>query len=286
MKAIELLSLGTCLLSQPIEAMTRAGAVHSALQGTRLRAAAAYCLDDALQFVRFARGEFDVPEPIRPLCDLSRDWECQPVWQQCRTRCEIALVEVYSPIRMGLGPYSLIRGQVINHVTDPLIARRDDMRRTLNSWWNQGLWAGKETIRKEAGEALAAAVDDTIPNHDMVRQVFREATPLRRTQEELIQGLATLRDLLEVPVAVVTPIHQYLPDGRLMMWPPRFIEELLTAARTLDLPVFQPTTVVEEHGIEHAWRDESGPYREEFWPVLGDALSDFVNGLRRSHQYS
>lgn len=276
MHPIELLGLGTCLMSQSLDPLIQSGLVRPTLRGTDLRPTAAYCLDDAIQFARFLRGELDIPEPIRPLCDFFLDWKCSAIWDQCRQTCELILVEVFSPIQLRLGPYSLIRGTVISHVTDPLLSRRDDMRRVLNSWWNQGLWAGKENIREETGRVLADAVDASIPNHEVVRKVFRDARPFRRTRRELTEGLALLRELLGVDIAVLTAIHRYLPDGRMIEWPPKFIEETLAAARELEMPVFQPTEIVERHGVERAWKGEGGPYREEFWPVVGAALFEFI----------
>jgi hypothetical protein len=207
---------------------------------------------------------------------MGLDWEWQPAWIDCLGDCQLALLEIYSPIRIGLGPYSFIRGSLINHLTDPLLARNEQLRKPLHSWWYQGLLGGNDQTRAEMGALLADAVDDDFPNRDVAREVFRDARSYQRTEAELVDAIEAVQRLLGRPIAVMIPIHQFLPDGRQLPWPPGFADQAIAAARLLELPVFQPADIVKDYGIADAWKGANGPYQEAFWPVLGDVLLRFM----------
>lgn len=279
MAPLKFISLGSCLVSEPVGPLSQSRRIESVLRKVGLRVAAAYSLDEAIMFIRFLRGELDIPSAFRPLCDISPDWQWQPAAKECLAECEMVLVEIYSPIRIGLGPYSFVRGSLISHIADPLRAKREDMRKPLHAWWYQGLLAGNEVVRAEMGEVLAAAVDDQFPSADVVREVLRNALSYRRTQAELIEGIATLQRLIDRPVGLMMPIHQYLPDGRQVPWPPQFIDETFAVAQALGLPIFEPAKVVKDYGVDKAWKGPNGPYQEGFWPVLADALFPFMQSV-------
>ncbi len=76
-------------------------------------------------------------------------------------------------------------------------------------------------------------------------------------------------------MAMVTYTYRYMPDGRPVTWPAGFREELLDAAAELELPVFEPWKLVQEHGVARALQD-IGHYTAGFDVIMGEALVDFA----------
>lgn len=275
---IEVLGLGACLLWAPLGQLQGDRRITSTWRQLGLGyAVSIYTLDEAIQAVRFFQGALDVPKPLRPLCTLPD----QPVdgdsWPQMTP--DLVLVEINSPVRIGYGPYSLCRAALNEHLLIPLGQRSDEANRAGSQWYNQGLMESNEEIRAMTAEKLIAAAseDAGFPQAELARSVFAETAPHRRDLDEIVEGLAELRDLLGAPLAIVTYTHQYMPDGRPLPWPPDFVDVQEAASERLGLPVFRPSRIVRARGFATAMREDGIHYQEGFVPTLAEPMLAFIN---------
>lgn len=293
MKPIEVVHLGSCILNAPISALLDDGKVRWALEGGGFersaeiakwsperggyrRSPAIYCIDEAIQLLRFLRGEVDVPQPLRPLCDLEPTWEWMPAWREGLRRTEVVLLEITSPVRVALGPVVLNHIELNVQIGDVLSTSKPELRPTYRAWYYQGLMGGNEAVRTETGNLLAAAVTEGMPQAEQMRTVLREARPYHRSVAEIEQGVQTVRALMDRPLGIVTHTRAYMPDGRPVPWPADFLEQTVAVAEHLGLPAFEPRNIVRSYGAQHALEDDFCHYQVAFWPVLGNELLAFM----------
>ena len=275
----EIFDLGACLLSAPLGALTVAGlATRSWNQHSASSAPSTYTLDEAIQLIRFMRGDFDIPPLFRELCCLDRNVDPSPL-KRCFESADVVLIEINSPVSIQYGRYSLCRAIVIEGLLGPLSKINRELWQATGTWYNQGLMADNSEVRAETAQRLARAVADDLPDADLARAVLVDARPRRRDLASLVEGLAELRDFFNIPLGVVTYTHQYMPDGRPMPWPSDFVEQTIAAAEQLSLPIFKPSEVVKSYGADRALMPDRVHYKPEFAAALGEPLLEFVKRI-------
>ena len=136
-----------------------------------------------------------------------------------------------------------------------------------------------ETIRAEAAAKLASYVPGASPHEEFSRALFLET---RSSRTDVLGGFIKMREMLNRPMGVVSYVFRYMPDGRPISWPAGFREEVLAAAKRLDLPVFDPVPMVQSFGIETALQVDLGHYSERFLPLAADGLIEFARSVHRS----
>src|SRR5262249_51638699 len=123
----------------------------------------------------------------------------------------------------------------------------------------------------------ARALLETLPANDrdleLIRSIVDETRPVLA---DVAAGLAALRSKLACPIGLVLHHFRYMPDGRALSWPAGFVETLRTAARQMDIPVFDPAPVVASDGFEKAFDGVDPHYRESYRPIMGEALTNFA----------
>jgi hypothetical protein len=303
MKPLEVIHLGSCILNAPINALLDRRAIRWCLdrggfqrapeiakwspeRGGRRFSPAVYCIDGAVQLVRFLSGEVDVPVELRALCDLEPDWRWNPVWRECLGMAEVALVEISFSSGIQMDSCFLSHMEVIEKIVQPLSAISDELKVAANAWFNQGLIGGNEEVRVGAGKRLAAAVTTDGRDADVSRAVLLQARSHQRDMSGFVAGIATIRDALDCPLGIVTHTRTYMPDGRPVPWPSNLVEQTVAAAEELGLPLFHPSEIVEQCGTVAALEDDLCHYRVAFWPVLGDALLEFITEVKKRGEAS
>ncbi len=279
MGAADVLELGACLLNAPFGNLLKQRLVTATWRKVGLTySPSVYTLDEAIQAVKFFRGELDVRRELRPLCSLPIDWPEEKVAAGAEMAPDLVLVEVNSPVRICYDFYSLCRAEINSRYLVSLARKSDELHRIGNEWYFHGLMNGNHSVRVAAAEKLVKAIaeDDEFPDAELARSVLLAAVPHQRDFSEIVEGLAALRDLVNGPLALVTYTHQYMPDGRPLPWPPDFVELQMAAADCLGLPIFRPSEIVRLHGVARAMRDDRVHYQDEFVPVLATALFGFI----------
>ena len=274
--SVEMFPVGACLLSAPFSALTSSRRVTNTWNtyGGGTGTPALYTLDEALQLIRFMRGELDIPPLFRSICGLGPTEDVLGL-RNCFDHTQAVLVEINSPVAICYGRYALSRAQVIETILNP-IRTTPELSAAASAWYNQGLMAANSTIRETTAQMLAHATPDSLPDADLVRAVIVDARPRQRDFDSLVEGLAEIRAAFGVPTGVVTYTYQYMPDGRPLPWPADFVDQTIAVARKLDLPIFQPSEIVRSHGASRALAPDRVHYQPEFAAVLAEALWKFI----------
>lgn len=268
-------NFGACLLSAPVSPLVKDGRVKGSwYRHGKYGGPGVYTLDEALQLVRFMRGELDIPTLFRGICGLSPD-ENSSALSGCFDTAEAVLVEINSPVGMLFGRFALSRAQVIGRILNRFKST-PEMAKASSAWYNQGMMGGNATVLEETALIMAQGMSDDMPDLDLARAVLLDSRPNHRDLEGLVEGLRQLRDAFKGPLGIVTYTHQYMPDGRPLPWPSDFVEQTIAAAERLDLPVFQPSLHVKSYGASRALMPDRVHYQGEFATALAEPLWEFL----------
>jgi hypothetical protein len=237
-----------------------------------------HALGDMVQFIRFLRGEIVLPPQVKLLTGMNEHFRPLPSAGDFAD-VDVALVEPNTPTEILYGDFLLQRNAVISHIIDPIrIAHPDPaIAKMAGNWFMQGLISGNEATRLDLGSKLAALVPPS-PMADVARDVLLTARGERRDVEE---GLRALQAVLHRPIGLLTYIYQYMPDGRPVSWPAGFRDDLLHAAGSMKLPIFEPWTLVERVGVKVALTDDLRHYRDAFMLPIGEAMVSFAGEVVR-----
>src|SRR6185437_5026788 len=234
-----------------------------------------YTTVEALQQIRFFQGAIEIHERLYPYCGLPREFEYSAVHWSKINEADLVLVEPNSIICTYFESYALNRASFHGF----LDAFGSEKRRETNDWLLHGVLGCNEDRRREAANRLLQLLPPDIEDREIVRELLVETRGRRQDFEEYVTSIAEIRDMVPSPMALVAYIHQYLPDGRPLPWPPEHLEYTIEAARRLDLPIFNPADIVAKFGVDKAMNEARTLYRDEFCPVIGDHLYAFVRDV-------
>lgn len=276
--ALEVFSFGACLLSAPLIELIKSDRVSASwrLHG-KTSGPAVYTLDEALQLLRFMRREMDIPDWIRALCAMGRE-EDNSNLSECFDAAKGVIIEINSPVAIRYSRFALCRSEVIGLILNRFKST-PELAKASNAWYNQGLMGENAIVREETAQRLILAMQPDMPDFDLANAVLVDSRPHRRDLDGLVEGLAELRDAFRGPLGVVTYTHQYMPDGRPLPWPADFVEQTITAAERLSLPVFNPSEFVKSFGASRALMPDRVHYQPEFSAALAEPLWDFIQRL-------
>lgn len=275
---VQLFSIGACLLSAPVNELARSGRVEDSWRTKGIGGPAFYTLDEAIQIIRFMRGELTIPPLFRDLLALHQNEDWRPL-SACFDTAQAVLIEVNSPVGIMYSRYALCRARLAERILTPLRAGGGNVAQAAIDWYWQGLMAGNTKVLAESAQTLVRAVRDDMPNPDLQRAVLVDTRPYRRDVAGLVEGLAMVRDAFRAPIGVITYTHQYMPDGRPLPWPLDFVEQTLAAAKQLNLPVFKPSEFVAQYGAKRALMPDRMHYQPEFTSALADQMWEFVKDI-------
>ncbi len=144
-------------------------------------------------------------------------------------------------------------------------------------WIRQGLIGLDEPARASTAAALHIHVTGDSEDADLARAVILET---RAFPSDIPDGFRRMQALLGRPIGVALYVFRYMPDGRAISWPAGFREAVLKAAQDLNLPIFDPTPLVLKYGVEAAMSPRLAHYSDEFLPVAGNALVNFIQSVK------
>ena len=277
---IRILPFGACQLSPPLGTVT--GAVSS-FSPLGLTPVSTYTTAEAIQTVWFFRGELYIPDDLRYYCNLPEQFDPMASYGRRIEQADIVLLEPNSPVVTVFEGYALNRSTLLTGFLNAVCEAGDDqVKRAGTAWFLQGLFACNEEVKRDTAEALISHLSGRVDNEALVRELLRGVHGERQDFEAYVASIAEIRDMLAPPTALVAYIHSFMPDGRALPWPPDFLEQTEQAAARLGLPLFDPTELVQHHGVETALIDIRTIYREEFYPVAGQAILDFARSVLSS----
>ncbi len=236
-----------------------------------------YTFGEMFQAIALLRGERDVPQEFRPLCNMRPGF--RPVARSADfADVDVALLEPASPIDLTFRGCNLNRTLLAQQVLTPVASISKEARKSGNVWLRTGLMGLDEVVRAKSAKEFANFVPETMENAELAKAVILET---RASKANVFDGFRRMRELLNRPMGVVVYIFQYMADGRAISWPAGFHEEVRDAAQRLDLPMFEPSAHINRYGLSAALRDDLRHYSDEFLPVIGDALVDFAFSVRQ-----
>ena len=269
---ITLLTLGACLLHGPLNSVIRLeSSVTTTAAKMNIPTAETYSVGEAIQLLRFFAGEIDVPAEVRPFCGLQPEFDSRRDIGSRFFEGDVAVFEPNAPVDLVFEGYCISRAKLFRLITDP-IKTTADAARAANVWYHQGLIAGNESLRSEMATKLVEFVPEDFPNRALAVSVLQSLRGVGRSQQDLAGGIRIVRDLLPMPLLLVTYTHQYTPDGRPIPWPPDFVESVIAAAETLGLPYLDPSQMVMQEGVQKALTPDRTHYQEEFGTKMGRAI--------------
>ncbi len=271
--SLSVLPFGGCLLHGPLNPVARSAAdfrypKYGPIPGV-------YTFGEMHQVIEVLRGQRNIPGYIRPLCGMSSNFRAVPGTAEF-SDVDVALLEPSSPIDLVFRGCYLNRSGLAMHVAHPLRALGRQPAKHANLWVRTGLIGLNEKVRAEAAEELITYIPKNMENANCIKAVILET---RSVRSDIRTGFLRMRELIRRPIGVVVYIFQYLADGRAVSWPAGFHEEIAEVARQLDLPTFDPSTVVREYGVGAALRDDFRHYNAGFMPVMAKHLAAFARSV-------
>ncbi len=274
-RPLNVLLFGGCLVHWP---MTRTSKARGRLRcDTYGPIREIHSFGEMFQIVEILRGERKLPRESQRISWMT---ELRPVTDAANfSNIDVALLEPASPIELSFRGIAFNRSAINVKFLKPIVDRGGEERKAAAAWLRQGLVGMNETIRAEAAAKLASYVPGASRRDEFARALFLET---RSSRTDVLGGFIKMREMLNRPIGVVSYVFRYMPDGRPISWPAGFREEVLDAAQRLDLPVFDPSPLVQSFGIESALGPDLGHYSERFMPVAATGLIEFARNVHRS----
>ncbi|HEX4296185.1 MAG TPA: hypothetical protein VHZ29_18775, partial [Rhizomicrobium sp.] len=230
---------------------------------------------EMVQVVEFLRGRREVPRELRRLTGIS------PKMRPCDfSDIDLALIEPASPVEISFRGTAINRGAIQQEVLRPIESQGREAARLSHKWMRIGILGMDDAIRTKLGAELAALVPDD-EDGEFRRAVLNETQAVK---SDLAGGFRTMRELLGCPLGAVVFIFRYMPDGRPVSFPAGAREEVIAAAAQLDLPIFEPTSMVREYGVAAALEKDSRHYTQAFLPIIGAAIVEFAQAVHARAQ--
>ena len=267
------LPMGACLLHGPLNPIARertriAFPKYGTFPGV-------YTFGEMFQALDILLGKRDVPAQIRPIANIQPNFVARPSAIGF-DEVDAVLVEPSSPVDLEYRGCYLNRNRLTHYVIAPIKGVSREANKAANQWLRSGLIGLNDQLRASAAEALLKHIPEDLPDKDFIVDVILQT---RSRRADVLGGLRAISSIVQKPMGIVLYVFQYLPDGRTLSWPEGYQEEILAAAKQLELKVFQPADVVRSFGLNEALRDDLRHYKPEFMPVVAEALCEFADSI-------
>lgn len=271
-----ILPLGGCLLHGPISHYQRTVRPVTARLSTRGVLRETYAIGEMFQLIDYLDGVITIPREVKPFLGMDNDFEPISTFD-FRRDTDIVMIEPNTSTEILFDDFILNRTGVIAEIVEPIrkLDSTTEMAKKTHTWLNKGVIGGDVFMKKAIGKELAALVAGRLPGWRIIGDILRTATS---RQADVQEDMEALHQALDHPMALMTFAFEYLPDGQPVSWPANFIDDTVAAARKLGTPIFEPSKLVAEHGIEHALKPDRRHYADDFVPIMGKAIVDFARG--------
>jgi hypothetical protein len=232
-----------------------------------------YSTSEALQLLRWSRGELTIPPHLLPLTSLTEERPPAPPHPP-----DAVFLEVATNVEIRHGSVVVSRESLTRRVFEPALALGRAEGRVAKRWYHQGLQRGDETLRAALAAELADLVrrrDGRCPDMDLVLG----ARSHRQDPAEVAHGIEEMREAVGRPLCVVSTPAVYTRDGRPVSWPTYFPGELAEICRAIDVPLLSLSDLVARHGVELSVQPDLHHYTPAFIGVLGDAMMAMTRRL-------
>jgi hypothetical protein len=266
------LVMGGCLLRRPLRSVPD---LQAKLVVDRYGIVkVTHSVTEMIQAVEFLKGAKRIPPDMRAMTSVGPLLQPMPEGDDFRD-LDLVLAEPGSPVDITFRGLATNRGRITDLVIKPIEDAVPEARKFTQKWIRLGLMEMKEDARQELSANLLALIPDD--EHAEFRRAVISET--RATPSDVVGGLRTLRELTNRPVGVVIFVFRYMPDGRPLSWPAGSREGAIAAAKALDLPYFEPTAMVQQHGVQNALEQDQRHYTPEFLPIVGEAIVAFARDV-------
>jgi len=232
-----------------------------------------HTLGEIFQFIDVIQKKKIIPRDLIGLTHVPRRQRRRDSAVEDFAVLDLAVLGPSSPIEITFRGLALNRLAIQRHIWACLNEEPGEAEQQLGIWLRQGVVGLNARARAESGARLLELLRDDTPETTLARSVISE---IEVSKSDIISGFRRMRELLKCPIVVALYIFRYMPDGRPISWPAGYREEVLAAAHQLDLPVFDPSPLVVQHGPSKVLASGFSHYRPDFLPVVGEALVNFA----------
>jgi len=235
-----------------------------------------YTFGEFFQAIRLYRGECDIPDEIKFMCGVDRNFKPNPDILAKET--DIYLFEPNTSQEISLDGYYLNRVPIVK-MLDVFRTLGREPGKLAGLWYSRGINGFDDEYVKTVANELAPVLRDSDlseADKELYLTTLREA---RGSLRDVRKGLGQLLSMIDKPAGIVTYTWQYMEDGRHISWPATFNKQLLAAAEEVSIPVFEPYKYVVERGAKAAMRDDMRHYNGEFDPVMAGKLVGFLQSV-------
>jgi hypothetical protein len=196
---------------------------------------------------------------------------------------DVAIVEPASTIEIAFRGLALNRNLLKEYILDVIGQKRKMASKVFGSWLRVGIVGMDEEIRAETAERLLSMIPEGSEQAELACDLVRET---RGSQRDMLSGFRKMQELLPCPIGAVIYTFRYMPDGRPIAWPATLRSDVVDAARTLDIPIFDPVSLVQDYGVANALAPDQGHYNDEFRVLMGDALVRFMESVHAGTRFT
>ena len=226
-----------------------------------------------LQVVDFLTGEIQFPEWLKNIA-YSKFID-QPPKERGKIIYDndIVLVGLSTPIEL------VYEGAILNvnnfdaFVSSELTSVISD-RKAVNRW-KGALLKSNKALLDEATESLYNLIPRDTPEREILADFVRGTTPRTLSIDEMTEKTAELRDRLGMPMGFILYNFMWMPDGRVVQWPPDFKDNCIEIARRLNLRTIDYAPHVAEWGVDKVLMDDRRHFSPPSFPLLGELLHEF-----------
>jgi hypothetical protein len=271
---LRIVPFGGCFVNHPVNYISTKFGDRSLFTRMGLKSSAfGLSANMNMQLVDFLTGEIQFPEWLKNIV-YSKFLE-QPAKDKAKLvyECDIALVGMSTPIEL------VYEGAILNvHNFETFISSELGSlitdRKIINNWKGALLKSNKDLLAT-ATEDLCRLIPTDTPEQAILADFVRGTYPRTLSVDEMTEATAELRDRLAMPMAFVLYNFMWMPDGRVVQWPPGFKDECIEVARRLDIRTIDYAPFVAEHGVDKMLMDDRRHFAPPSFPILGEFLYDF-----------
>jgi tetratricopeptide (TPR) repeat protein len=270
------IGFGGCQLHGPLNSISKRRLVSTAFEAMGFRQTPfVFTPAAALQLLAYCRGQLEVPPLIRRLCWAGSEYAPDQKAAEIVNEAEIVLMEPNSPVDIVYKGFFLSQQEVKKYIEDVAEAQRPVLGKAVRLWKREGLLEGNENSRLAAAAEILEKFTPRTESDELLLDVVREARGVSADAKGVRDGIAQVRDALKARMGVVLYTMRFTPEGKPTSWPPDFKDNVLAAARDLNLPIYEPAHLIAERGVKIALKDFRH-YHTSFKAIAGDALLPFI----------
>ena len=274
------LPLGGCPLNIPLGRLRTRRILTSVFQDIGfLRWPLALSSADALQLLRFAKGEMDIPQELQQFTYFDPENRPKPGRGHFIDEAEIILVEMSTPMVFNFNGYVLNHNHLNNFLKEISKDDTDAIKRMLMQWRYEGVQLQNETQRAELSVKLLDHYEPKLPAESHLIRFLKEIRGSYLEAEDMARDLRSIRDTFDRPMALILHHYNYMPGARPVSYPPTFLADLKAVVKTLDIPVYDPAPLVKAHGTDAALAKDMRHYTKEFYDIVADEYLGFMRGV-------